>query len=159
MKWKRPQWPKKSTVIKMEPKKDIFDLFKENEHKLAEQPAPRVWRRLERKLDNSKKRSSPALTRPLPGQMGVAAAILLLFTVVTIMVLVLPNKKQAPIAQTGNMVFEELSASEDDQALLKVVEFTRKHESRLANPQLEGEEQKIILPARSTKVFLLNNNE
>ncbi len=157
MKWKRPQWPKKTTVIKMEPKKDIFDLFKENEHKLAEQPAPLVWRRLERKLDSSKKRSAPALNRQLHGQMGIAAAILLLFTVVTIMVLVLPDKKQAPLAQGSNMVFEELSASEDDQVLLKVVEFTRKHESRLANPQLEGDEQKIILPTHSAKVILLNN--
>lgn len=157
MKWKRPQWPKKTTVIKMEPKKDIFDLFKENEYKLAEQPAPLVWRRLERKLDSSKKRSAPALNRQLHGQMGIAAAILLLFTVVTIMVLVLPDKKQAPLAQGSNMVFEELSASEDDQVLLKVVEFTRKHESRLANPQLEGDEQKIILPTHSAKVILLNN--
>jgi hypothetical protein len=89
--------------------------------------------------------------------MGIAAAILLLFTVVTIMVLVLPDKKQAPLAQGSNMVFEELSASEDDQVLLKVVEFTRKHESRLANPQLEGDEQKIILPTHSAKVILLNN--
>ena len=157
MKWKRPQWPKKTTVIKMEPKKDIFDLFKENEHKLAEQPAPLVWRRLERKLDSSKKRSAPTLNRQLHGQMGIAAGILLLFTVVTIMVLLLPDKRQAPIAQSSDMVFEELSASEDDQALLKVVEFTRKHESRLANPQLEGDEQKIILPAHSAKVILLNN--
>lgn len=32
--------------------KDIFDLLNEQQHKLAQPPSPRAWRRLERRLDN-----------------------------------------------------------------------------------------------------------
>lgn len=155
MKRNRPNWPKKLTVIKMEPKKDIFDLFKENEHKVDEQPAPHVWRRLERKLDH-KKRNNRSIRRPMQGQIGIAAAILLLFTVITIMLLALPKSNITVLAHNENMVFEELSSNEADQELLKVVQFTRKHQSRLANPVKEGDEKKLILPATDVKVILLD---
>ena len=156
MKFKGPFWPKKLNIIRMEPKKDIFDLFKDNEHKLAEQPAPHVWRRLERKLDSNRKRNRTVRIRPSMGQFGIAAGILLLFTVITIMTLALPNRKTNVLAQQEEMIFEELIASEADKQLLKVVEFTRRHESRLSNPVEESNEKKIILPAQSTKVILLD---
>lgn len=156
MKIKGFTWPKKLNIIKMEPKKDIFDLFKDNEHKLAETPAPHVWRRLERKLDNNRQRNRTVRIRPSMGQFGIAAAILLLFTVVTIMTLALPNRKAQVLAQQEEMIFEELTTSEADQQLLKVVEFTRRHQSRLSNPVEESVEKKIILPAQSTKVILLD---
>ncbi|MBL7780610.1 MAG: hypothetical protein JNM22_05280 [Saprospiraceae bacterium] len=33
---------------------DIFDLFKENEEKLHERPAEKVWQKLEKKLDKTR---------------------------------------------------------------------------------------------------------
>ena len=34
---------------------DIFDFFKENEEKLHERPAEKVWQKLEKKLDKSRR--------------------------------------------------------------------------------------------------------
>jgi cell division septal protein FtsQ len=34
---------------------DIFDFFKENENKLHERPAEKVWQKLEQKLDKSRR--------------------------------------------------------------------------------------------------------
>jgi hypothetical protein len=34
---------------------DIFDFFKENEEKLYERPAEKVWQKLEKKLDKSRR--------------------------------------------------------------------------------------------------------
>ncbi len=34
---------------------DIFDLFKENEEKLHERPAEKVWQKLEKKLDKTRR--------------------------------------------------------------------------------------------------------
>ncbi|NRB50436.1 MAG: hypothetical protein HRU41_22395 [Saprospiraceae bacterium] len=111
---------------------------------------------MERKLDNNRKRNRTVRVRPSMGQFGIAAGILLLFTVITIMTLALPNRNTHTLAQQEDMIFEELIASEADKQLLKVVEFTRRHESRLSNPVEESNEKKIILPAQSTKVILLD---
>ena len=58
--------------------KDIFDLFKEQQHKLAQPPSPRAWRRLERRLDNRRGSSRHDNTfRPLA--MVAAIALIAVF--------------------------------------------------------------------------------
>jgi hypothetical protein len=64
----------------MKDSKDIFDLFKDNEHKLNQPPSPRAWDRLEARLDNRRQQlvnpgRAPKLLRNL---LSMAAVLLLL---------------------------------------------------------------------------------
>jgi hypothetical protein len=55
--------------------KDIFDLFRDNQHKLHQSPSPRTWRRLERRLDT---RRDNHRTYHVFQSFGMVAAILLI---------------------------------------------------------------------------------
>lgn len=62
---------------------DIFDFFKENEEKLREMPAERVWQKLETRLNKKQRRKRRGI-RFL--QLGTVALIILLLLFVAIMV-------------------------------------------------------------------------
>jgi len=66
----------------MKREKDIFDLFRRNQHKLDERPSNDAWERLESRLDDHQKRSRPSL---LYRQMTMAAAVLLLIGLVSVL--------------------------------------------------------------------------
>lgn len=64
---------------------DLFDFFKQNEHKLHEAPPEQVWQRLQQRLDSQRKqrRKRPAI-RFL--QLGAVALILLILILVAVLV-------------------------------------------------------------------------
>jgi len=59
-------------------RKDIFDLFRDNEHKLSHAPSPRSWRRLERRLDSHRNRHRHSFVRSFA--IVAAVALLAVFT-------------------------------------------------------------------------------
>lgn len=60
---------------------DIFDFFKENEEKLHERPAEKVWQKLEKKLDKSRRPRRRGIRFLQPVAVAVALFILLLAAV------------------------------------------------------------------------------
>lgn len=128
----------------MRNKKELFDLFRESEQQLTERPSSDVWRRLESRLDERKTVQKKSVYRQL---MSIAAVAILLITIGLTVLLQQQNNKQQLAQGTLPSVFEDLSASNDglDQPL-KVVEFTRKHVSRLANPIEEGTADRKLIP-------------
>ncbi len=64
----------------MKPQKDIFDLFRESEHKLNPKPSEEAWERLESRLDQHKKRSLRSIYRML----SIAAAVVILVASVSV---------------------------------------------------------------------------
>ena len=123
-------------------KKELFDLFRENEHKLEERPSSDAWRRLEARLDDRKRRRQSNTFRQM---LSVAAVLLLLITVgLAISIQQQDNTSQLTASV---QVLEDLSTYEESsEQPLKVMEFTRKHISRLANPIEEGSVEKKLLP-------------
>lgn len=128
----------------MKNQKDLFDLFRESESQLSERPSSEAWRRLEAKLDERKQRRRTSTTRQV---LSIAAALLLLATIG--IAFSLQNNTDSVLASKEMpTTLEELSSADAlamDQPL-KVVEFTRKHVSRLANPVAEGAAGKKLIP-------------
>ncbi len=60
---------------------DIFDFFKENEEKLHERPAEKVWQKLEQKLDKSRRPRRRGIRFLQPAVVALALFLLLLTAV------------------------------------------------------------------------------
>ena len=75
----------------MKPKKDIFDLFRDNQHKLNERPSQEAWGRLESRLDQHKDRNRTSLYRIL--SMAAAVVGLVAFVSVISFMLTSENRK------------------------------------------------------------------
>ena len=58
---------------------DIFDFFKENEEKLHERPAEKVWQKLEKKLDKSRR----PRRRGIPFLQPLTIALIILIILMT----------------------------------------------------------------------------
>lgn len=126
-------------------KKDMFDLFRESEHKLEQRPSSSAWQRLETRLDNQKR---PRRFNFFPKIMSIAAVILLLITVGLAILLQQNGTYSTLMASTKTpTIFEDLSAYRTtSEEPLRVMEFTHKHIVRLANPIEEGSIKKKLLP-------------
>ncbi len=133
----------------MKTKKDPFDLFRDNQHKLSERPSPQAWRRLERRLDAHKNRRSGSW---FSSHLGMVAAIALLVVSITVISFLTNHKNeiQAAASEPVPAQLEELTASADQQEMLKVVEFSRRYQDRLAKPTVnEGQKGKKLVPSRN----------
>ena len=64
----------------MEKDQKLFDLFRDNEHKLHEYPSADAWRRLEQRLDAHRRRRRIAVYRPI----AMAATVILLVGMVAL---------------------------------------------------------------------------
>jgi hypothetical protein len=71
---------------------DIFDFFKENEDKLHERPAEKVWQKLEQKLDKSRRPRRRGI-RFLQSMLIVALLFLLLLAAALVWFYVNENTK------------------------------------------------------------------
>ena len=60
---------------------DLFDFFKENEEKLHERPAEKVWQKLEQKLDKSRRPRRRGIRFLQPAVVALALFLLLLTAV------------------------------------------------------------------------------
>lgn len=139
----------------MKANKDIFDLFRKNQHKLAERPSPIVWRRLERRLDAHQRRNQRSLYR----QLSMAAGLLILLGFIALISLS-TNKKSNDYLALANSEnrhdhFEDLGQLEETTEFLKVVQFSQKIKDRKSNPISEGSKLKKLLPSNlSTQLRL-----
>ncbi len=60
---------------------DIFDFFKENEEKLHERPAEKVWQKLEQKLDKTRRPKRKGIRFLQPATISIILFMLLLAAV------------------------------------------------------------------------------
>lgn len=130
----------------MKHKKDIFQMLKDNQHKLNERPSPQAWRKLERRLDARRNRGRSNLYR----NTSMAAAVLALIAVISL-IAVLVDQKTGPdylaINQSGPVQLEELTYTDVDMEALKVVEFTNEITNRGANIT-EGNRDQLLVPTK-----------
>lgn len=130
----------------MKEQKDIFDLFKENQHKLEERPPRRTWQRLERRLDVQKKTNG----FPVYRQLAMVAAMLV-FVLVCAVLLLLPKhgEPQLVLNEVEAVPLEDLVFSDVDEKAMQVVEFTRHLKNRKSNPIAEGNRAKKLFVSYS----------
>jgi cytoskeletal protein RodZ len=121
--------------------KNLFDLFRENQHKLDERPPLHTWRRLEQRLDKHQRRGRISLYRSL----AMVAGILALAVLIILMTLVV-DQQQEYLTGTPHQL-EDLQPSEADNATAYlVVEFTRTYQDRMTKPIEEGTPNKKLVP-------------
>ena len=113
----------------MKRQKDIFDLFRDNSHKLEERPSSQAWRKLEQRLEERHRRRRPFFFRPI----SMAAAIAMLVVLVSLISLLSPfenpNKELAMADKINRLpeVIEDLPTYTDAiDGVKQVVEFQRK---------------------------------
>lgn len=130
----------------MKPKKDIFQIFRENEHKLNQKPSPQAWRKLERRLDARRHQGRSTLYR----HSAMAAGVLALVALISL-IAVLVDQKTTPnylaVNQPGPVHLEELTYTDVDMEALRVVEFTNQAVNRGANIT-EGNRDQLLVPAK-----------
>lgn len=123
-------------------KKDLFDLFRDNQHKLHEKPSPRVWKQLERRLDGHKRRNHYSVYRTL----AMVASVLALVAIITLLSLITESERRDYLASTS-LIVEDFDVLEENTETLRVFEFTKQQVDRLANPIAEGRKEKKLVPA------------
>ena len=128
---------------KMKKQKDIYDLFRENQHKLSQNPSSQSWQRLERRLNRRNLHSGHTSLMP------IAAAILLLVGVIALLTL-FANPKQADSFADNHVtpVVEDLKPAGYSPELLQAVEFCRVHCNPGADKIEEGKVGKRLVVNR-----------
>ncbi len=134
-------------------RKDIFDLFRENQDKLNQKPSPKTWSRIERRIQASQPITSK--NRPIRRMrppMGIAAALVLMVGLMAAFLWILGNekdKKQRIFAQIhSSFEIEELSLEEMDNTS-EVIKITAKTQQLTPlKPINEGRiDQKLVVSA------------
>ena len=125
----------------MNSKKDIFDLFREKQHLFDERPAPKTWRRLERRLDAHQRRSRISLYRSL----GMVAGVLALVAMIALISLLVDQQRRDYLSDRPQQL-ENLEVPENETMAHQVVEFTRSYRDRTAKPIEEGEASRKLVP-------------
>ena len=126
-------------------KRDIFDLFKDNQNQLNEAPPARSWRRLERRLDGHRQRNRISHYRVL----GMVAGILLLVVLVGLISLSLGRQQSLLLAANNQAVpsaLENLTITDADRDGLHTVMVAQRAQQHLQYPISEGAPgQKLVL--------------
>ena len=129
----------------MKSKKDIFDRFRENQHKLNEMPSPQAWRKLESRLDVHQNRSRSSLYRSLAMVAAVTTLVAVSFVVSLLMEQQQTNDAMAAYVPKELEVLDTYTDATEEA--YTIVEFTRKHTSRLSNPVSDGHPGKKLKAA------------
>jgi len=123
--------------------KDFFDLFKENSHKLAEQPTPRTWRRLERRLDAHQRvnRNHTHWT------LGMVAAVMGLVAIVGLLTITFDAKFSQTVAleDASPRYLEELAVTDSEKEIspVRVVEYQRHYQEKTSSITEGSRERKL----------------
>jgi len=121
-------------------KRDIFDFFRNSQHRLNEAPPAHAWRRLERRLDAYRNRNRVSHYRAL----GMAAGILVLVILAGLVALSLGRRQAVPSA------LEDLAATDAGRDGLRSVLAVQQAQEHLQYPISEGAPgQKLILANHS----------
>ena len=124
--------------------KELFNLFRDNQHKLDQKPSNQAWRRLESRLDAHQNRTRISFVNHLSMAAAIAALLALIFAI-SIFLDHGNHHNMAEREQQLNFVLEELDQRDADEGALKVVEFSRQYQDRMRNPIEEGTEKKKIV--------------
>lgn len=137
-------------------KKDLFDLFREQQHQFDATPSPRAWRNLEQRLDSHRRRNRLSIVRNL----SMAAALLLIAVIAVVLAFALERNEhrvnQAPLAADA-LQADQVQAAEE---LRLAVSAQRAEQRRRKGIQEGGHHQKLIpstlssQPAADTKPSL-----
>ena len=132
----------------MKPRKDIFDLIKDNQHKLDEVPSDRTWRRLEQRLDYKTQLRPRSLFRSISWAAAIAAIAVMAVVISLVFTNTAKKNETFAMAEKEPMpkVLEELpDYSELATEAARMEAFRRKYENRLSNPIAEGEGNKRLV--------------
>lgn len=142
----------------MKQSKDIFDLFRESKHKLDEAPGPQAWRRLEKRLDTRRAARGNSLYRI----MAMAAGVLLLIGVFSLLPALDQGNQDTNVValNTPPSEMEDLvvDPADTDRNIIKVVEFSRQYQDRMAQPIEEGSKAKRLIPSNQVDKMPLNKD-
>lgn len=128
--------------------KNLFDLFREGSQNHREQPTPRTWKRLERKLDTHQRRSHHRNDWTL----AMVAAVIGLVVLVGFITFTIDHSNQNMLADqdAAPRYFEELELSAEEElraASAKVIEYQRHYKDRANKPIEEGSKDSKLIPA------------
>lgn len=130
----------------MNRQKDLFDLFRENSDKITEQPTPRTWRRLERKLDAHRRRSQHDNNWTL----GMVAALIGLVCLVGLFSYSYNTTNSNAIAsqEPGPRFFEALEVNEQESQIesRKIIEYQKHYQERGQQIIEEGSREQKLIP-------------
>jgi len=124
----------------MSKQKNIFDLFRDNQHKLDETPSRQSWQRLERRLQKHQRRNNRSIIR----YVMMAAAVLLVFAVLSALTTML--EQQDILFSKQKYTPEELQAVEDSSAY-KFVDYQRLYSE--SSTITEGDSGRQIIPGEN----------
>lgn len=122
----------------MRNRNELNDLFRRNQYKLRERPDPRVWRRLEQRLDEPDRRIGNWVAR-----WSMAAAILLLVSVAFVLLQIVeaPQRAKQANANPQPTEIEDLPLSEQNAAVSLEKSLQLRREYERSTPIVEGEGQ------------------
>lgn len=128
----------------MKPNNDIFELFRQAQSDLDEQPPQASWRKLEQRLDAHQKRSRLSFRRNI----SLAAAIAMLIGLTFLISFSIGQKSQLNRQASAMMTpaqLEEFTLEDGDPAAYRIVEFARTYQNSPSLYIREGEASKRLL--------------
>ena len=138
--------------MKQQPEK-IFDLFKENQHKLNERPSLQAWNKLERRLDQKgrkEKRQKPSLSI-YSIIMAAAAMVGLVFFITTI-----ADVSKVAASKKAIVIKEEKVVKQfPTYQLVAEQAFREKHQEILNNSIEEGSTGRLVVVNKAVRPFLI----
>ncbi|MCB0642811.1 MAG: hypothetical protein KDC44_14280 [Phaeodactylibacter sp.] len=111
--------------------KDIFDLFQENRDQVQEQPGPRVWERLEQRLDQDERQPAPVRHLRL-SPLRIAAAV-----AVVVVAVFLLNR----LTQTDEMQMAEKTAADTEPGFQFVGDISTRPETTIEGQAVEQQQR------------------
>ena len=133
----------------MKSQKDIFDLFRENEHKLQEKPSNQAWNKLEQRLERQRGRR-----RILPfNSYLMAASVVGLLVVITMMGGIFNGTNNSlHLTESKGEVrpLEDLVAVQPDREKIDaLIAFQRSYQEKVREQPVEegdGEKKLVVRP-------------
>ena len=130
-------------------KRDVFDFFRANQHRLNEAPSAQSWRRLYQRLDAHRRRNRISRYRVL----GMVAGILFLAVLVGLISLSLSQQHRMLLAANKQAVpsdLEDLTMTDADPNGLRTVLTVQRAQEGLQHPISEGAPgQKLVFAGSS----------
>ncbi len=109
----------------MQRKKELFELFQDNQHRLDRSPSNASWRKLERRLETHQQRTRRHTYRTLGMVAGIVVLLASVFLFYVALAEQMGNRHQDLMLQV-----EELSATEIDPSARLSLEYTRQYDEK-----------------------------